>query len=114
LYIQLEIHKVSSARSIGKLEIQESGQEPSVAGCVAGRDRMIRVLGRSSKLSGWRRWVREWGNAEEVLPIFVDGGFQAVLAFFSPAMKMTPAITSLNCSDPFNDRQILDALSISL
>src|SRR5258706_11055936 len=51
---------------------------------------------------------------QEVLSIFVDGEFQAALVFFTPSSKVTPAITSLKSSDPFNDRQLFDALSISL
>ncbi len=50
----------------------------------------------------------------EVLSIFVDGEFQAASGFFTPSSKMTPAITSFKISEPFNERQLFDALSISL
>ena len=50
----------------------------------------------------------------EVLSIFVDGEFQAASVFFTPFSKMTPAITSFKSGDPFNERQLFDALSISL
>jgi hypothetical protein len=53
-------------------------------------------------------------RTKEVLSIFVDGEFQAALVFFTPSTKVTPAITSLKSNDPFNDRQLFDALSISL
>jgi hypothetical protein len=51
---------------------------------------------------------------DEVLSIFVDGEFQAASVFFTPFSKMTPAITSFKSGDPFNERQLFDALSISL
>jgi hypothetical protein len=50
----------------------------------------------------------------EVLSNFVDGEFQAAWDCFTPSTKVTPAITSLKSVDPFNARQLLDALSISL
>ena len=57
---------------------------------------------------------REGRRTTEVLSIFVDGEFQAAWDFLTPSSKVTPAITSLKSSDPFNERQLFDALSISL
>jgi hypothetical protein len=53
-------------------------------------------------------------NHWEVLSNFVDGEFQAAWDCFTPSTKVTPAITSLKSVDPFNARQLFDALSISL
>ena len=40
--------------------------ESPAAGRGAGRDRMTRVLSRSSSVSRWRRWIRAWGRDEPV------------------------------------------------
>jgi hypothetical protein len=49
-----------------------------------------------------------------MLGLGLDGEFQAASGFFTPFSKMTPAITSFKSGDPFNERQLFDALSISL
>ncbi len=38
--------------------------ESPAGGCGAGRDRMTSLLGRSSSVSRWRRWIRAWGRDE--------------------------------------------------
>jgi hypothetical protein len=62
----------------------------------------------------WRHRLDHSGPSAGVLSIVVDGDFQAAGFSLIPSMNLVPRTTSASSGDPFNDRQPLDALSISL